>query len=426
MLRVCHLGKYYPPAPGGMESHIQTIARSQAALGVDVQVVCVNHADRHGREIVWSRHGANHTNVENDGGVRVTRVARSASMARLDLCPSLPRLLASIESKGVDVFHLHTPNPTMLLALCMLRPSTPIVITHHSDVVRQKILKYAMRPFELFVYQRAAGIQATSPFYPAASDVLPRFREKVTSLPMGIDLEAYLRPSAGAQKHAAELRAKHGRPLWLCVGRCVYYKNFRTSVEAMAHVPGRLLIIGHGPEEAHLRQLAQQFGVQDRIIWQSYATNDELVGAYHAATALWFPSNARSEAFGLVQVEAMASGCPVINSHIPGSGVPWVSLHEHTGLTVPIDDVDNFSKAAWRLLSEPGFRERLSRNARTRAVEQFDQSVMAKRSLSIYRRAMDNGFVSTRSIQDWAQPVYEQRKVVPIEEEEIAEQTLAM
>ena len=80
---------------------------------------------------------------------------------------------------------------------------------------------------------------------------------------------------------------------------------------------------------------------------------------YLAADAFWFPSNARSEAFGLVQVEAMASGCPVINTAIPHSGVPWVSPHEETGLTVPVDDPAALAAAANRLLTEPGLRDRL-------------------------------------------------------------------
>ena len=96
------------------------------------------------------------------------------------------------------------------------------------------------------------------------------------------------------------------------------------------------------------------------MVWTGRATDDELVGAYHAATALWFPSNARSEGFGLVQVEAMASGCPVVNAAIPHSGVPWVCRHDEAGLTVPVDDAAAFAAAARRLLDEPGLRDRLA------------------------------------------------------------------
>ena len=88
-----------------------------------------------------------------------------------------------------------------------------------------------------------------------------------------------------------------------------------------------------------------------------------IVPYYLAAHAFWFPSNARSEAFGIVQVEAMAAGCPVINAAIPHSGVAWVSPHDVSGLTVAVDDPVALADAANRLLAEPGLRDRLSAGA---------------------------------------------------------------
>jgi len=387
-LRVCHLGKYYPPAPGGMESHLQTLARAQASLGAEVDVVCVNHMDRHGKNLTWSRHGATDTLRETDGPVRLTRVGRSASFARLDVCPQLNNILRSLDRADIDILHVHTPNPTMLLALSAVRPDIPTVITHHSDIVRQRILRYALRPFEQMVYRRATTVFATSPAYLSRSNLLKRFASKVRSLPLGVGLQDYLTPSAAAHAHAEQLKREHGPLLWLAVGRCVYYKNFHVAIRALTHVPGKLIIVGHGPEENALKLLAKELGVSDRVIWRNYAPKDELVGAYLAAKALFFPSNARSEAFGLVQVEAMASGCPVINTQIDGSGVPWVSPHHVTGLTVPIDDAHAFADAANRLHQDPELRDRLSKAARLRAVEEFDHIRMGERSLSAYQAAL--------------------------------------
>ena len=110
-----------------------------------------------------------------------------------------------------------------------------------------------------------------------------------------------------------------------------------------------------------------------------------IVPYYHAATAFWFPSNFKSEAFGLVQVEAMASGCPVLNTDIPGSGVAWVSRHDETGLTVPVDDPAALARAANRFLNEPGLRQRLADAGRLRAQRDFDHRVMAARSIEVYR-----------------------------------------
>jgi rhamnosyl/mannosyltransferase len=391
-LNVCHLGKYYPPAPGGIETHVQTLARAQAKLGANVRVVCINHQSQtNGAARPWTSRSANETVEEFDGPVKVTRVGRTACVARLDIIPGLPAILDDLQQSKIDVLHLHTPNPTMLITVASLRLSAPLVIMHHSDIVKQRLLKYMMSPFERLAYARATAIIASSDAYADGSTILQNHADKVESLPMGLDLEPLLNPSERAREHAAWLKQEHGPILWLAVGRFVYYKGLHTAIAALKDVPGKLLIVGTGPLENDLRRQANSLGVADRVVWCGRADSNELVGAYHAANAFWFPSTHKSEAFGLVQVEAMACGCPVINTDIPGSGVSWVSLHEQSGLTVKVNDAAGFAAAARRLLDEPGLRERLSAGAVERAKAEFDHLQMAQRSLDLYRRVMHRG-----------------------------------
>jgi glycosyltransferase involved in cell wall biosynthesis len=373
-IRVCHLGKYYPPALGGMETHLQTLARGQAELGADVRVVCVNHE-------------YNSRTVEDwDGPIRVTRVGRRASLKGLDLCPDLLGVFSDLCRHPPDVLHLQTPNPTMLLPLTVFKPKCVLVITHQSDIVRQQLLKHAHHPFELAVYRRANAIIATTENYAAGSDMLTRFRDKMQICPLGLDLSPYLTPSDAALAYADDYRARCGEPLWLSVGRLVYYKGVSVAIDALQEVPGHLVVIGSGPMEQDLRIRARRNGVADRVIWRGTTGADELVGAYHAATALWFPSLFRSEAYGLVQIEAMAAGCPVLNSDIPFSGVSWVCRHEETGLTTPVGDAQALAAAARRLLKEPLLQKRLAAAAIRRAEDEFDYRKMARRCLQIYEQ----------------------------------------
>jgi glycosyltransferase involved in cell wall biosynthesis len=380
--RIYHFAKYYPPTPGGIETHVQTLARAQAALGLDVHVICINGSTHSTNSLTKTE-----TIEEMDGDVRVTRVGRDFTLARFDVCPELFKRLRQLQGTPDTIFHLHTPNPTMLMALMTVKPKAPLVVTHHSDIVKQRFLKYALRPVEHCVYRRATRIVTTSDHYIEGSKFLKLYKNNLGSLPLGLDSSMFSHPSPAALAFADRLRQKYSEPIWLAVGRLVYYKALHVGIAALANVPGKLYVIGNGPLEQELKRQAEGLGVSDRIIWHGQASQDELVGAYHAATALWFPSNARSEGFGLVQVEAMASGCPVINAAIPCSGVTWVSRHEQEALTIPLDDPIALAQASWRLLNDPGLRDRLAEAGQIRAQE-FDHITMAKRSLAIYQQVL--------------------------------------
>lgn len=369
--------------PGGIETHVQTLARAQADLGAEVHVLCVNGLAK--------KKGQSHrtkTIKELDKNVEVTSLGRLFSLARFDLCPDLPRRISELINQSNTIIHVHTPNPTMLTALMMRPPRIPLVITHHSDIIKQRVLKYAFRPVEHLVYRQASRILTTSSEYIEGSKFLRLYKNSLNTLPLGLDCSGYIQPSQAALSYARRLKKTYGAPIWLTVGRLVYYKALHVAIEALALVPGTLIIIGTGPLEKELKNQAKQLGLENRIIWLGRASADELTGAYRAATALWFPSNVRSEGFGLVQVEAMASGCPVINADIPCSGVPWVSRQEKEGLTVPINDPVALAQAAQRLLDEPDLRKRLATASRDRACKEFDHRVMAERSFEIYEQAL--------------------------------------
>jgi rhamnosyl/mannosyltransferase len=350
-----------------------------------VRVVVVNHADSHGRDTTFQRWTSTQNQIDFDGPIEILRVGRLASIARLDICPDLLTTLRRIQSQEVDLFHLHTPNPTMLLALVALGTRTPIVITHHSDVIRQKILRHFLTPFEHRIYGKARAIVASSPPYVEGSPLLQRHRDRVEIIPFGIDLSDYLNPSERAKSIATQWKNLYGDPLWLMVGRLIYYKGIDTALRSLREVPGKLVIVGTGPLRDPLSRLAEELGVADRVIWKGHVEREELIGAYHAATAFWFPSNARSEAFGLVQVEAMACGCPVINTNIPGSGVPWVSQHGVSGLTVEIDSPREFAQVCEQVLN-PVRRQQLHDSAKKRVVTLFNQSRMFAETITTYRR----------------------------------------
>lgn len=367
-----------------------TLARAQANLGAQVTVLCVNH-ERSGRDVTWSGLAPTGTRVETQDRVLVVRLGRLASVAKLDVCAGLVGFFGRLRKSPPDIVHLHVPNPTMLLALATAPIPAPLIVTYHSDIVLQRLRAAALHVFERRVLGRAARILCTSPKYAEGSTELSRYRRRVEVLPFGIDLEPYVSPSPAALAERDRLLRAHGSPLWLCVGRLVYYKGLKNAVAALPHVPGKLLMVGTGPLRGPIERQASALGVAQRIVWLDRVSPVELQGAYRAATALWFPSNARSEAFGLVQVEAMASGCPVINTAISHSGVSWVSSHGESGLTIPVDDPAALARAARLLATDHELRDRLAAGAVRRATTEFDHRVMARRSLALYEEVMTPG-----------------------------------
>jgi rhamnosyl/mannosyltransferase len=387
-LRIVQLGKYYPPARGGIEQQTRTLAQGLAQLGCQVAVVVVNHQDRRGRDVTYRPVAVTADCQEWDGAVRVYRAGRWFHAWRTDVCPGLPGLLGQLQRVfRPHLWHLHAPNITMLAALWLVPGLSPLVITHHSDIIRQRIGKYLVRSAEVGLYRRAQALVADSAAYAAGSPLLRRFGSKVLAVPLGIDVTAYSHPGADVLEEAERWRRRYGQPLWLCVGRMTPYKGFDVALAALRQVPGQLLLVGSGPEERRWRNLAERLGVQDRVHFLGAVEEAVLRAVYRAATALWFPSRNRAEGFGLVQVEAMASGCPVINTAIAQSGVPWVCRHEQEGLTVPVDNAQALAQAAQRLWQDAALRARLSAAAIRRAAE-FDARLMCQRYLELYQRVI--------------------------------------
>lgn len=379
---VLHLGKYYPPAAGGIETHTRVLARAQADLGLPIRVLAVRH----------DRYTVRSVRQERDGTIALERRGRAACLAKLDVCPGLSRALRRA-SRDVDIIHLHVPNPTMILALLAARVRRPVVVTYHSDLVRQRVLGRLFRPFEHRAYRHVAAILTTTPIYIEGSPFLKCYRDRVEVVPLGIDLAPYLDPSPEHRRQAEEIRAdlskRGGGPIWLGCGRMVGYKGFDIAVRAMPDVPGVLVLSGKGPERAELETLAKRLGVIDRVVFLDNLPHYLDVVPYHlAATALWCVSRTRAEAFGLAQIEAMATGTPVINTAIPGSGVPWVCPDGVCGLTVPVDDPSAVAQAARTLLDDPDRARLYGEAGRARTIAEFDHRVMARRVLDVYRRIL--------------------------------------
>jgi glycosyltransferase involved in cell wall biosynthesis len=361
---VLQVGKYYPPHMGGIETHLEALSQSLAPV-VDLKVVVC--AD--GRETI----------SERVDGIDVTRAGSLCQFASTSICPGMARVLRRSDA---DLIHLHLPNPMAALAYLASGHRGKVIVTYHSDTVKQKVLGALFQPILDLLLRRASAIIVTSQKYLESSRTLRPYRSKCHVIPYGIDT-ARVRQCDPAKRDA--IRARFGDQMILAVGRLVYYKGFQYLIEAMAHCPGHLVLVGDGPLRAELESLAEARGVKDRVTFLGELNNEETFPYYHAAAVFCLPSVARSEAFGIVQIEAMAAGTPVVNTSLE-SGVPFISLHNVTGLTVPPRDVPALAAALTELLANEEKRALFGRQAVERAETEFNIASMRYRTLDLYRR----------------------------------------
>ena len=358
-LRILQIGKYYPPHTGGIETHLQTL--SEKLAGRFVLQVVVSNVNRRSVD-------------ETIGGVKIRRLSRWAAVAA---APINPGLWSALRKR--DIIHLHLPNPWANLLLLFRPGGARIVCSYHGDVVRQKYLERIFRPWLKALLRRSAAILVATPAHIHNSPILPEFIDRCHVVPYGIDFEHFSAPQPEAA--VAEIRARFGTPLVLAVGRLVYYKGFEFLIEAMSEVKGSLIIVGEGPLRASLQRRIDDLGLSERV---------HLVGSvpdtrpyYAAADVFVLPSVARSEGFGIVQLEAMAAGVPVVNTSLD-TGVPFVSVHKMTGLTVPPSDPGELASAIGLLLADPEARQRFGEAGRRRVRDEFSNEAMAREVEKIY------------------------------------------
>ncbi len=379
-MKILHIYKDYPPILGGIENHVKLLAEGQANRGHDVTVLVTNPAGLK-------------TLVGQGNGARVIRAGRLATVASTPLSLALPWQLLHQQP---DVVHLHYPYPIGEISQWLLRRGHATVLTYHADIVRQAGILRFYKPLLRRVLQDADAIIIGSPPMRKGA-FLGAHQAKLHLIPYGIPLARFQAQPSDA--HLAAIRARitaafppaptlpHPHtptpPLLLFVGRLRYYKGLDWLIRALPLIPARLAIAGIGPMEAEWRALAAEVGVADKIAWLGEVSDDDLPTLYHAAELFVLPASRPAEAFGLVQVEAMAAGLPAVCTEL-GTGTSYVNQDGVTGLVVSPCDHNALADAINNLLADPIRRSTLAAAAQARVAAEFDQEVMVARVEKLY------------------------------------------
>lgn len=375
-MKILHVYKDYPPILGGIENHVKLLAEGQAQYGHTVTALVTNPV------------GARTTRtVEN--AVAVIRAGRLATVASTPLSPALAWQLSR---QRPDVIHLHFPYPVGEVSQWLLRRGSATVLSYHSDIVRQAGILRFYRPLLRRVLAFVDAIIIGSPPM-RGSAYLAEHQAKLRLIPYGIPLGHFgAQPAAvdlaRIQKRYLDQSAAAATPRLLFVGRLRYYKGLDTLIRALPDIPGQLWVVGVGPMAAEWKALAQACGVSDRITWLGEVSDADLPALYHLADLFVLPASHPSEAFGLVQVEAMAAGVPVICTEL-GTGTSYVNQDGVTGRVVPPRDPVALAAAIRELWADPAKLAAMSIAARARVEAEFAQAVMVERVLEVYQNLLD-------------------------------------
>lgn len=351
-----------------MEHFLWDLLHAQQAAGLDAAALV--HHERPG----WK-------GVAPQPGDRIA-LYRAPCLGRvlyLPIAPSFPLWLErAIRQFRPDLLHLHLPNSSALTALLLPRArGLPWVVHWHADLVasqldRRLALAYRLyRPLEQWLLRRSRAVIATSPSYLQASAALRPWRARCHAVPLGLDPERLADPPAALIAQAAQ----HWRPgvlRLLAIGRLTYYKGHEVLLRALAGIASvQLVLVGQGERESRLRARIAALGLGERVLLAGGRTDAEVAALLASCDLLCLPSLERTEAFGLVLLEAMRFAKPVVVSDIPGSGTGWVVEQADNGLLVAPGDAAALAAALARLRDDAGLRARLGENGARALAQHF-------------------------------------------------------
>ena len=355
-MRILQVNKLYDPWIGGVETVAQDIAdglNGRDGISV-VNLVCQPRGAR---------------KVEEVHGVPTYRAASWGMVSGMPLSWDFFRLFRML-AKDADVIILHHPFPLAFVAYRLFGDKKRVVVWYHSDIVRQRIAKLPFLPFIRFALRRADHIFVSNKAIIKNSAMLRDISDKCRVIYFGIDPGRF-RQTDEIRRKADEIRRAYGAPLVLSVGRLIYYKGFLYLIAAMKDVPAHLLIVGSGPMRGALEREIAELHLEDRV--HIIDAVPDLVPYYHVCDIFVLSSSEPSEVFGIVQIEAMACGKPVVNTALP-TGVPEVSIDGVTGRTVSPRDVAELGAALREILSDKEEYRRFSENALTEVAKRFTKT----------------------------------------------------
>ncbi|MBR1434914.1 MAG: glycosyltransferase [Bacteroidales bacterium] len=367
-MKVLQLGKFYP-IRGGVEKVMWDLTENLSKRGVYCDMLCANYDPRsRSQEIRF-----------NDFG-RVIVLPTSFQASGTMICPKMVSWLRD-HCREYDIIHVHHPDPMACLALRLSGYEGRVILHWHSDILKNKVVLAMYEPLQSWLIGRADTIVGTTPVYVAQSKALSRVQGKVTYVPIGIEPVQY------DEAKAEELRGKYsGKKIVFSLGRLVPYKGFKYLIKAAEYLPEDYMVLigGTGPLKDDLQNEINSLNLGGKVELLGFVPDEVLPALYGASDIFVMSSVMKTEAFGIVQIEAMSCGKPIVATNIPESGVSWVNSNGESGLNVAPEDPEALAVAIKSICDDNAVYNKYSKGAKNRFFTTFTISNMIDKILNIY------------------------------------------
>lgn len=365
-LSILQLGKFYP-IKGGVEKVAYDLMMGLSSRNDRCDLLCATVSGK-GRTRQMNPH-AKLIECHSWGKTAATMIAPSMITTFRRICCNY------------DIVHVHHPDPMAAVTLWLSGYKGKVVLHWHSDILKQRILLKLYRPLQDWLLRRADLIIGTSPVYLKESPFLKHVQDKTICLPIGVS--AIVPDEAAVEKLGQRYG---GKKIVFSLGRLVPYKGFTHLIDAARYLSNDYVVLigGTGTLRKKLEKKIRRLGLENKVMLLGRIPKNELPAYFGASKVFCLPSVQKTEAFGIVQIEAMSCGKPVVATRIPHSGVAWVNQHGVSGLNVTPGNARELAQAIQHIADDDAVYEQYAVSAKNRYQDLFTKERMIDNSLRIY------------------------------------------